>query len=76
MNLKDALKEEFKGYAKELLGKVKQKGLELLEDEVKSGLDKLGNAVQKSEGSTDDLYLFVKDKLKEIADKIDGKDDE
>lgn len=74
MNLKEALKEEFSGYGKEILEKIKAKGLELVEGEVMGALDKLGNAVQKSEGTADDLYLLVKGKLKDIADKIDGEE--
>ena len=74
MKLKDALKEEFKDYGKEILGKVKQKALELLEDEVEGVLEKLEKAVAKSSDKTDDLYLLVSGPIKKMADKIDGKE--
>ena len=76
MKLKEALKAEYVGYKKEILGKVKQKALDLIEGEVKVGLVKLGAAIKASDSLSDDsVWLFVGEKLMEIADKINGKKD-
>ena len=76
MNLKEALKQEYVGYKKEILGKLKQKALDLIEGEVKGGLAKLGAAIKASDSLSDDsVWLFVGAKFMEIADKINGKVD-
>ena len=73
-DLKKIIKEEMKISTKKLGDQGKQVLREYLEDVAMEVIDMIGRVVKKTDGKVDDFYLLIKEQLKKVADKIDGKE--